>query len=106
MTLDVLNPSWICAIALLVASSARPEAAFWREKLRAAICSTREVERKETVIVARSAVMRRVRMRAEPEEEGLEEGLTTEDTERTEFEIKWGGVTYSVCFLSFMSRRS
>jgi hypothetical protein len=60
-----------------VASSARPEAAFWREKFLAAICSTREVERKETTIVARSAVMRRVRMRAEPEEERAAEGLTT-----------------------------
>jgi hypothetical protein len=38
--------------------------------LRAAICSTREVERKETAMVARRAVMRSVRMRAEPEEEG------------------------------------
>ena len=68
-----------------MASSARPEAAFWREKLRAAICSTREVERKETAMVARSAVMRRVRMRAEPEAEGgrrRAEGGNTEDNPR------------------------
>ena len=64
-----VKPSWIFPIACWVASSARPEAAFWREKLRAAICSTREVERKETVMVASRAVMRRVRMRAEPEGE-------------------------------------
>ena len=85
MTLDVLNPSWICAIALLVARSARPEAAFWREKFLAAICSTREVERKETVIVARSAVMRRVRIRALPEEEvgwRMADGGNTEDNPR------------------------
>jgi hypothetical protein len=67
-----------------VASSARPAAAFWREKFLAAICSTREVERKETAMVASSAVIRRVRMRALPEEEGL----TTEDTESTELDIK------------------
>ena len=63
------------AMACWVAISARPAAAFWREKLRAAICSTREVERKETVMVARSAVIRRVRIRAEPEEDAWKDGL-------------------------------
>ena len=42
----------------------------------------REVERNETTIVARSAVMRRVRMRAEPEEE--ETGDRKADTGNTE----------------------
>jgi hypothetical protein len=35
----------------------------------------REVERKETVMVARSAVIRRVRIRAEPEEDVWKDGL-------------------------------
>jgi hypothetical protein len=48
------------------------------------------VERKDTVIVASSAVMRRVRMRAEPESERAAEGLTTEDTERTEVDCRKG----------------
>ena len=77
-----VKPCCILAMACWVASSARPEAAFWREKFLAAICSTREVERKETTIVARSAVMRRVRMRAEPEEE--ETGDRKADTGNTE----------------------
>jgi len=64
-------------MAICVAASASPEAAFWREKFLAAICSTREVERKETVMVASSAVIRRTRMRALPESDGGTEGLTT-----------------------------
>ena len=73
-------------MACWVASSARPEAAFWREKFLAAICSTREVERKETAMVESSAVMRRTRMRALPEGEESggrrAEGGNTEDNPR------------------------
>ena len=62
-----LNAVWIEAIACWVAISARPAAAFWREKFFAAICSTREVERKETVMVASSAVTRRTSTSALPQ---------------------------------------
>jgi len=90
-------------MACWVASSARPEAAFWREKFLAAICSTREVERKETAMVVSSAVMRRTRMRALPESEGLEEGLTTEDTESTEERKRHNELRKNEFILSFIS---
>ena len=58
-------------MACWVANSVSPEAAFWREKFLAAICSTRDVERKDTAIVESRAVMSSTRIRALPESEGL-----------------------------------
>ncbi len=99
----IVKPSWILAMACWVASSARPEAVFCRVKFRVAICSTREVERKETAMVVSRAVIRRTRMRALPESEGLEEGLTTEDTEHTEERKRHNELRKNEFILSFIS---
>ena len=91
-------------MACWVASSASPEAAFWREKLRAAICSTREVERKETAIVESRAVISRTRMRALPE---AEDGSRKVETGNKEDKLRMDAnrKRSRVGFPDFMERR-